>query len=216
MAPEFRGTGIPEFPMFWLILILGIITGLLSRSLVRRFLQKLVPKISDGQFDLLLVILLFLISLLSVVKYRGEEAKKKVMLTEMAHLRTRADGLESKTQTTSQLPDGRSLFGNVITGKPTALLREHDEAVASFSAGNFTNCLTHSSNAVKAHEETLQILAGIANYGQNGGAYLPPEETAELYHRASMCAERLGQNEVARRYNEQFEKYLHQSENAVR
>ena len=94
------------------------------------------------------------------------------MLKEMADVKDKANDLENRTQEIGRLPDGRSRVGVIISGKPTIILEEHDKAAASFSKEDFTGCLTHSQRAVKAHEETLKILTGIANYGSDGGADL--------------------------------------------
>lgn len=188
--------------------------GLLSRSLIRKFLQRFFPRIADWQFDVLLIIMLLMVSGLSVVKYRSEETRKRAMLKEMADVRDKANDLENRTQEIGRLPDGRSRVGVMISGKPTIILEEHDRAAASFSKEDFTGCLTHSQRAVKAHEETLKILTGIANYGSDGGAYLPAQETAELYYLAAMCAGRLGKNELAKRYQQEVETHLRQSRNS--
>ena len=181
--------------------------GLLSRSVIRKLLQKVFPKLADSQFEVLLIIILFIVSGLSVVKYRSEEAKKMAMLNEVADLRDKANDLENKTQEVSRLPDGRALFGVIITGKPILLLEEHNQAIAAFSAKNFVSCLTHSQNAVQAHEETLQILAETANYGTEGGAWLSTQDIAKLYYLAATCAERLGEKELAIAYHQKTSEY---------
>ncbi|MBI1953500.1 MAG: hypothetical protein HYS41_05185 [Candidatus Omnitrophica bacterium] len=177
--------------MFWLTLTLGILMGLISRALIRRFIQKSFPGITDGHLDVLLIILLLIVAALSVTKHRDEEAKRMILRD-----------VERKTQEVERLPDGRSRFGVVITGKPIVILEEHGKAISKFNIGDFGGCLQHSQRAIQAHEETLETLSRIANYGVDGGAYLPARETAKLYDLAARCADRLGKGELAAQYRE--------------
>lgn len=104
--------------MFWLTLVLGIIMGLLSRSLIRQLLQKCLPRILDRHFDLVLIILLGIISGVSVVKYRQEEARKAALARELDVLRSKADQAtfapfsdESRNQVKARLENIRKRFG---------------------------------------------------------------------------------------------------------
>ena len=105
--------------MFWLTLALGIITGLLSRGLIRRFLQKYNPRLLDWHFDVVLIVLLIVLSVISVVKNRQEEAKKAALFQELSELRTKANqttfapfGENTRNQIRANLGKVRAQFDN--------------------------------------------------------------------------------------------------------
>jgi len=63
--------------------------GLLARGLIRKFLQKFLPKITDGHFDAVLILILVIIAALTVMKHNYEESNKNKITKDILEIKKR-------------------------------------------------------------------------------------------------------------------------------
>ena len=101
---------------------------------------------------------------------------------------------DQRTSGLQKLPDGRTLFGHLISGNPTIVIEEHTAAQISLAAGDYKAALKHSQGAIKAYEETQQVSAGMRT------GDLTPENVGKLYRLAAITAQKLQKNELANEY----------------
>ena len=102
---------------------------------------------------------------------RLDQTDTKIELTRK-EIKLLADALRDLDQRTSgieKLPDGRTKFGDFVSGEPSIVIQEHNTAVSDFQNNNFEKAFEHSQNAIKAFEETKKINILISTNS------LPPE-----------------------------------------
>ena len=98
--------------------------------------------------------------------------------------------LDQRTSGIEKLPDGRTKFGDFITGSPTVLLEEHDASIREFNQHNFQAALEHSKKAIDAFEQTADS-SGIKT------GELTDEKVSKLYYQGSLSAHRANRNDLA-------------------
>lgn len=110
--------------------------------------------------------------------------------------------LNDKTSGIIKLPDGRIRFGRQIAGAPSVVLESHEAARRAFKSQDYVSALTHSSQAIRAYEETGNIIelemtkGGYAFEGE-----LAFQEVSKLYWLAAGTAQRLGRRSLADEYS---------------
>lgn len=118
-----------------------------------------------------------------------ELTRKEILLLSRA-----LQDLDQRTSGLQKLPDGRTLFGHIISGNPTIVIQEHAVAQTLLAAGDYKPALEYSQRAIKAYEDTKQVSAGIRS------GDLTPENVGKLYRLAAIIAQRLQKKDLAHKY----------------
>jgi tetratricopeptide (TPR) repeat protein len=101
--------------------------------------------------------------------------------------------LDQRTSGIEKLPDGRTKFGNFVTGTPTILLGEHNASIREFKQHNFQAAFEHSKRAIELFEQFANI-PGIKT------GELSNENAAKLYYQGSLSAYRANMKDLAREW----------------
>ncbi len=130
------------------------------------------------------------------LKKKAADTDTSIELTrkELLLLSRALQDLDQRTSGLQKLPDGRTLFGHLISGNPTIVIEEHTAAQTLFAAGDYKAALKHSQGAIKAHEDTQQVSAPMRT------GNLTPEDIGKLYKLAARIAQKLQKNELANEY----------------
>jgi tetratricopeptide (TPR) repeat protein len=130
------------------------------------------------------------------LKKKAEDTDTVIKLTrkEILLLSRALQDLDQRTSGLQKLPDGRTLFGHLISGNPTIVIQEHEAARTRFAAGDYKAALEYSQRAIKSYEDTKQVPATIST------GDLTPETVGKLYQLGAVIAQRLQKNELANEY----------------
>jgi tetratricopeptide (TPR) repeat protein len=99
--------------------------------------------------------------------------------------------LDERTSGMEKLPDGRTRFGNIVSGAPTVVLEAHAAAVALYGHGQYEKALRQSRVAITALEGSE--VEGVAMWSGS----LAGEDRAKIYRVAGLSAQRMGLVEEA-------------------
>ncbi len=130
------------------------------------------------------------------LKKKAEDTDAAIGLTrkEILLLSKALQDLDQRTSGLQKLPDGRTLFGSLISGNPTIVIQEHEAAATLFSAGDYKTALEHSQRAIKAYEDAKQIPASMST------GDLGPEDVSKLYYLAALISQKLQNKELVYKY----------------
>ena len=119
-----------------------------------------------------------------------------------AELRKLAQALRDLDQRTSdieKLPDGRTKFGEYISGKPKVVIQAFNAAIQSYTNADYAAALKQAQQGIEAFETTKGGLI------QTGGG-ITKEGKAMLYGLAAESAWKMGNNLLANGYAEKSAK----------
>lgn len=135
---------------------------------------------------------------IEVLEERAEEMGAAIQLTreELLLLSRALRDLDQRTSGLQKLPDGRSLFGHIISGEPTIVIAGHEQARRLFEAGDNAAALEYSTNAIDAYEEAEQVPHSLSS------GDLPPQNVAKLYMLGAVVATEERELELALEYAE--------------
>ena len=129
-----------------------------------------------------------------------EAADAKKLLADLSEQNKIADeklkALTDKTAQIHQLPDGRSMFGNYISGQPSALLDEGNLMMELYRKKEFDKAFDSATKAIDLYESSELALRNAGAVIETGGT-ITQESAATLYSVGSELAQRKGQNELA-------------------
>lgn len=130
-----------------------------------------------------------------------EGASKNITLNrqEIELLAKALKDLDQRTSGIEKLPDGRSKFGNIITGHPSIVIEQHNIAAALLRKNDFVNAFQHSKDAIEAYESSQQN-ASIKIGGLKAFA------VAKLYHVGAISAYKLQKRDLAHQWAEKADK----------
>jgi tetratricopeptide (TPR) repeat protein len=104
--------------------------------------------------------------------------------------------LDQRTSDIEKLPDGRTKFGNYVAGKPKIVIEAFDEGIQHYTNKNFQAALENFQKAIAAFEISMPSDVAISSGG------ITPKGEAAAYWYASICAQRLGSNDLANTFAE--------------
>lgn len=105
--------------------------------------------------------------------------------------------LDQRTSDIEKLPDGRTKFGNYVSGVPKVVIEAAEAGIKCYTNRDFHAALQNFQRAINAFE--LTTLSGVLI--ETGGG-VRPEGKGELYWYAGICAQRLGSNNIANEFAE--------------
>lgn len=143
------------------------------------------------------------ITRLNEIENRVNQTEGKVELTiEDIRLLTQAlKDLDQRTSGMEKLPDGRTKFGDMISGEPTVVIKENNIAAAYIESGNYSDAFIHSQNAIRAYEDANNVEDSVKqNKWYNIQGHLIPENVGIIYRQGSALAHKLGNYTLAYEY----------------
>jgi tetratricopeptide (TPR) repeat protein len=127
-----------------------------------------------------------------------EATDEKIGLTrgEIELLASALKDLDQRTSGIEKLPDGRTKLGHFVSGHPSIVIQEHEEAVHYFRDRDYEHALERSQNAINAYEDTKKV-----KYSLSTGD-LEPQAIGTIYRLAAMSAQRFSRSQLAHNYAE--------------
>lgn len=129
-----------------------------------------------------------------------EAAEAKKLLADLSEQNKIAEekikSIAEKTAKIGRLPDGRSMFGNYITGQPDLLLSECNQMLTLYAKKEFDKAFDTANKAIELYEASEAQLSGIGAAIVTGGS-INNEGVATLYGVGAELAQRKGKHDVA-------------------
>lgn len=129
-----------------------------------------------------------------------ESAEAKKLLADLSEQNKIAEeklkALTEKTAQIHQLPDGRSMFGNYISGQPSTLLSECNLMLELYRKKEFEKAFESASKAIELYESSELALRNVGAAIVTGGN-ITEESVATLYSVGSELAQRREKHETA-------------------
>ncbi len=97
-------------------------------------------------------------------------------------LKNALEDLDQRTAAFEKLPDGRIRIGNISTGSPTVVIREHAAALKLFNEGNYKAAFERSKKAISSLEASDSFQMNSA------GGELESRDEAKVYRLAVLSA----------------------------
>ena len=133
-----------------------------------------------------------------------ESAEAKKLLAQLSEQNKIAEEkLQSITEKTSQikkLPDGRSMFGNYISGQPDVLLSECNLMLGRYAKKEFEKAFDSANKAIELYEASELALRGVGAVIVTGGS-INIEGVATLYGVGAELAQRNGKPDLALKWS---------------
>lgn len=131
-------------------------------------------------------------------KIADTDGKLELTRSELTLLSKALKDLDQRTSGIQKLPDGRTLFGKIVSGDPALIIQEHNAAIQASNAGNHEESLKHSQVAINAYEETKKKIDEAQPIMTSGN--LEGENAGKLYWLATITAQQIRKSDVAHEY----------------
>lgn len=132
---------------------------------------------------------------MDLVAKESAEAKKLLAdLTEQNEVAERKlKELAERTSEVVRLPDGRTKFGNIITGVPSVLKEEFEKGISAYQKKDNPVAFKHFSECISIFEETEKTKGKVTM--TSGGA--TPDSVANIYALGAEVCQRLDKHDLA-------------------
>jgi len=135
-------------------------------------------------------------------KISETDDKVEVTRKELALITKALKDLDQRTSGIEKLPDGRTLFGKIVSGAPTIIIDEHNVAIKASNEKNFKESLKHSQTAIGIYEQTKEKVNEAQPKMTSGD--LGNENASKLYWLATLTAQQMHKNDIANEYAEKM------------
>lgn len=133
---------------------------------------------------------------IEALQQKVDSTSSKIELTrnEVSLLARALKDLDDRTSGIEKLPDGRTKFGHLVSGKPHFVLAEHQAAIQAFNAKKYRASLEHSKKAIEAFNASQ-------NKGSIDTGNLSPENRGKLYVLGVLSADKIGDPNLVKEWS---------------